>query len=132
MEAACDIFHSIYGNGRRSDIIQDLLQQLNFHTLSIALHATVAFNNMWDYNLLVREWYARRAKVLRTDYNESLTATIELLLASPTFRGLGPSARDLLGVVAFFPKASSGKTSIGCFPQFLIEQTSSTSSAPSP
>ena len=42
--------------------------------------------------------------MLRTDYNESLAATIELSLASPTFRELDPEARDLLGVVAFFPQ----------------------------
>jgi hypothetical protein len=45
-----------------------------------------------------------RAQVLRTDRNESLEAVIELSLASPTFRNLGPIARELLGVVAFFPQ----------------------------
>jgi len=56
---------------------------------------------MWDYNRLSREWNARRTQILRTDYNESMAATIELSLASPTFKKLGPAARDLLGVIAF-------------------------------
>ena len=104
MESACDIFYGIYDNDGRSDIINNLLKRLDFHALSITLLATTASHNMWDYNRLAREWDARRVQVLRTDYDESLAATIELSLASPTFRGLGPDARDLLGVVAFFPQ----------------------------
>ena len=104
MEAACDIFYGIYGNRRQSDTINDLLRRLDFHALSITLLATTASHNMWDYERLAKEWDAQRAQMLRTYYNESLAATIELSLASPTFRSLGPNARDLLGVVAFFPQ----------------------------
>jgi tetratricopeptide (TPR) repeat protein len=103
MEAACDIFYRIYDDGGRSDVVSDLLQRLDFHALSIELLATTASHNVWDYERLAREWGTRRTQVLRTDYNESLAATIELSLASPTFRKLGPDARDLLGVIAFFP-----------------------------
>ena len=102
-KSACDIFYSIYDNGGQSEVISDLVKQLDFHALSITLLATIASRNMWDYNELAEEWKAHRAQVLRTDY-ESLAATIELSLASPTFRGLGPHARDLLGVIAFFPQ----------------------------
>jgi tetratricopeptide (TPR) repeat protein len=104
MKAACNIFYGIYDNGRRSTIISNLLQRLDFHPLSIALLATTASHNMWDYDRLVQEWDARRTQVLRTDYNESLAATIDLSLTSPTFRKLGPNARDLLSVIAFFPQ----------------------------
>ena len=103
-KAARNIFYNIYDDGGRSDIINDLLQRLDFHPLSITLLATTAFHNMWDYGELAKEWDTHRAHVLRTDHNESLAATIELSLASPTFRRLGPDARDLLGVIAFFPQ----------------------------
>ena len=104
MEAACDIFYSICDHGERSDIVNDLLQRLDFHPLSITLLATAASHNMWDYNELAEEWEIHRAQTLRTDYDESLAATIELSLASPTFCKLGAHARELLGVVAFFPR----------------------------
>ena len=104
MEAACSIFYGIYGDGRRSRIIDDLLRCLDFHALSITLLATTASNNMWSYDRLAKEWDKHRTQVLRTNQNESLATTIELSLASGTFRKLGPSARDLLGVVAFFPQ----------------------------
>ena len=104
MKAACDIFYSIYDSRVRSNIINGLLRRLDYHALSITLLATTASHNSWAYDRLAKEWDVQRAQVLRTDYNESLAATIELSLTSPTFRSLGPNARDLLGIVAFFPQ----------------------------
>ena len=104
MEAACDIFYNIYGNPGKSDTINDLLHHLDFHALSIKLLATTASHNAWDYDRLAKEWRTQRVRVLQTNYNESLAATIELSLASPTFCRLDPDARDLLGVIAFFPQ----------------------------
>ena len=104
MEAACDIFYGIYGNRRQSVIINNLLQRLDFHALSITLLATTASHNRWDHGRLAKEWDVQRVQVLQTAYNESLAATIELSLTSPTFNSLGPNARDLLKIVAFFPQ----------------------------
>ena len=104
MESACNIFYGIYENGGRSNIVGELIQQLDFHALSITLLATTAVHNMWDHNRLAKEWGVHRAQLLRTARNESLGAVIELSLASPTFRNLDPIAREVLGVIAFFPQ----------------------------
>ena len=109
VESACDIFYGIYDNGSQSSTITNLLRRLDFHALSITLLATTASHNMWDYDRLSQEWDTQRIQVLRTDYNESVAATIELSLASPTFRDLGPDARDLLSVIAFFPQGVDEK-----------------------
>ena len=142
-ESACDIFYGIYSHCGRSDVVKDLVRQLDFHALSITLLATTASHNIWDYDRLVGEWDTRRTQVLRTDHCGSLAATIELSLTSPTFHDLVPptpfqklatssasrkllpswvfcklflSARDLLEVVAFFPRGIDERNLDWLFP----------------
>ena len=104
MEAGHETFYRIYRFGERSDPINEILRELDFHPLSITLFATVAQQNRWDTRQLTMEWESHRTRVLRTRNLGSLAATVELSLASSMFQELGPDARDVLEVVAFFPQ----------------------------
>ena len=109
MEAARDAFYRIHKNNERSDLVDNILEQLDFHALSVTLLATVAHHNKWDNNQLSKEQEQQWTDVLQTKHSRSLATTIELSLASPMFQQLGPSARDLLGVIAFFPQGVNEK-----------------------
>ena len=102
--AARDAFHRIYKHGGRSSSIDNVLEELDFHPLSITLLAIIAQQNKWSAERLVAEWGRRRTEVLGPKLSRSLAAAIELSLASPTFQELGPDAREFLEAIAFFPQ----------------------------
>ena len=103
IESARDAFYSVYKYDGRSDSVDYILKQLDFHPLSVTLLATVAHQNKWDNNRLSLEWQQRRTGVLQTEH-KSLASTIEISLTSPMFKELGPHAMAFLEVVAFFPQ----------------------------
>ena len=107
MGAARSAFYSIHDNNNNNeqpDIIDDILTQVDFHPLSVTLLATVAQSNGWDNDRLAKEWGLRQTGVLQKGQWKDLAAAIELSLASPTFEELGPDARGILQVIAFFPQ----------------------------
>jgi len=104
IDAARDAFYRIYKSVARSDHVDKILDELDFHPLSITLLATVGHQSKWNPDRLGREWEKRRTSMLQTEHNTSLAAAIEVSLTSPLFQELGPDARGLLEVVAFFPQ----------------------------
>ena len=116
IEAAREAFYRIYRNGEPSDLVDNILDQLAFHPLSITLLATVGHHNKWGMDRLSREWETRRTSMLQTGHNRSLATAIELSLASPTFQELGADAREFLGVIAFFPQGVDENNLTWLFP----------------
>ena len=104
MDASRRAFYRIYDNSEQPNVIDNILKQLDFHPLSVTLLATVAHRNNWNQSRLAREWGRRQTRVLKAEHNNSLAATIELSLSSPMFKELDPTARELLGVIAFYPQ----------------------------
>ena len=116
MEPARNTFYRIYKRHERSNIVDNILNQLDFHPLSVTLLATVAHQSKWDTERLIEEWAGHRTGTLETEHRTSLATTIELSLASPLFKALGPDARGLLGVVAFYPQGVNENSLNWLFP----------------
>ena len=104
MEAGHQTFYRIHGLCEQSDEINEILKELDFHPLSVTLLATVAQRNRWSTKRLTTEWGKQQTGVLQARNLGSLAATVELSLASPMFQELGADAREVLGVIAFFPQ----------------------------
>ena len=50
VEAVCNVFYCTYGDVDRSGTVDDLLQRLDFHALSITLLTTTASSNIWNHD----------------------------------------------------------------------------------
>ena len=122
-EARRKTFYRIHRLGERSDGINDILEELDSHPLSITLLATVSQQNRWNSERLITEWKKQRMGDLQPRNLGSPATAVELSLAPPMFQELGPDARD---------KVSTKTTLRTCFQRFPMSRACSTHSTTSP
>ncbi|KAG1874932.1 hypothetical protein F4604DRAFT_1955274 [Suillus subluteus] len=101
--------------------ITNLLQDLDFHPLSINLLANAAQQNGWSPVMLMERWKDRHSAVL--DHGEgklqSLSYTMQLSLSSPSIQKLREEVRHVLAIIAFLPQGLNEALSKRILPSTL-------------
>jgi hypothetical protein len=113
---ARDAFYRVYRSHERSDLVDNILEQLDFHPLSITLLATVAHQGKWDTGTADPRMGRPPDGCTADGAQDEPGCHDRTLACSPMFRNLGPDARELLGVVAFFPQGVDKKNLEWLFP----------------
>jgi tetratricopeptide (TPR) repeat protein len=107
MDAARDAFSAVDEYERPSATVDLLLQEVGCHALSINLLAVAGAQNEWSIAELHRRWQEEKTHVLDledTNRMQSLTASIDMSLKSPTLAKLGDKGLEVLQVIAFLPQ----------------------------
>jgi tetratricopeptide (TPR) repeat protein len=122
--SAKEAFFRIYRSAGHKNVeggITNLLQELEFHPLSINLLANAAQQNGWSPVMLLERWKDRHSAVL--DHGEgklqSLSHTMQLSLNSPSIQKLGEEARHTLVIIAFLPQGLNEALSKHILPSIL-------------
>lgn len=102
VEAARDAFLSRSRLGR-SAAVDGLLEELEFHPLSITLLASAVNENNWDEPALLKAWDNGKTSILKTPGGKSLKEIIESILRAPTIQNLGVTAQRTLEAIATYP-----------------------------
>jgi len=121
--SAQEAFFQIYRRADRENVeegIASLLQDLDFHLLSINILANAAQQNGWSPDMLRERWKDQRSAVL--DYGEgklqSLSYTMRLSFNSPSIQRFG-EAQHILAIIAFLPQGLNEALSKRILPSTL-------------
>lgn len=111
-------FTAIYHADISPATIDKLLSALDFHPLSINLLAQAAVRSEWSPQELEDLWGREKTRLLYsgTGKTQSLEATIELSLNSPSIKRLGDVVRHFLQVVALLPQGVDRNKLTALFP----------------
>jgi tetratricopeptide (TPR) repeat protein len=113
VDSAREAFFRTYCQDSRSNAeeqITHLLTELEFHPLSINIIANAAQQNGWSPHMLLTRWKHQPSAVL--DHGEgkqqSLSATMQLSLSSPSIQDFGEDGGRTLAIIAFLPQGLNG------------------------
>ncbi|TFY80245.1 hypothetical protein EWM64_g3769 [Hericium alpestre] len=101
-----------------TNVIDSLLQSLDYHPLSINLLAHAARENDWSLEELLDAWNQQQTDLLHNGdgKSQSLIVTLELSLNSPALKKLGDSVLHVLQIIAFLPQGVDRRELGGLFP----------------
>ena len=102
---ARDVFRSRCRLGRSAEV-DNLLEELDFHPLSINLLASAVRENGWDEATLLEAWNGEKVNILKVHGSQSLEDNIKSTLATPTIQAHGVTALETLGALAGRPSGA--------------------------
>ncbi|KAG1813545.1 uncharacterized protein BJ212DRAFT_1365662 [Suillus subaureus] len=122
--SAQEAFFRIYRPASRENGeggIANLLQDLEYHPLSINLIANAAQQNGWSPAILLERWNDQHSAVLNHGEGklQSLSYTMQLSLSSPSIQKLGEEVRHALTIIAFLPQGLNEALSKRILPSTL-------------
>jgi tetratricopeptide (TPR) repeat protein len=87
-------------------ILEQILDAVAYHPLSINLLAHAGEENQWSMEELLAHWDIQHTQLLCTGYgkDDNLGKSVELSLSSPSVKALGDDVRGVLRIIAFFPQ----------------------------
>ena len=100
--SAQDVFYSRYHLGKSVEV-DNILEELDFHPLSIDLLASAARENGWGEAKLLEAWDSGKTNTLKAYCRQSLEDNIESTLATPTIQAQGMIALEILRALAALP-----------------------------
>ena len=99
---AQNVFYSRCGLERSAEV-DNILEELDSHPLSIDLLAGIANENGWDEATLLEEWDGGKTNIFGAHGRRGLGDNIKLALCTPTIQDHGMTALGTLRVLAALP-----------------------------
>ena len=87
----------------RSAEVDNILEELDSHPLSIDLLASATSENNWDEATLLEVWVGGNVSILKACGRQSLEENIKLALCTPTIQDHGMAALETLRALAVLP-----------------------------
>ena len=107
-EPAIQTFMKVYKHdiSRSLSILEQILDSVAYHPLSINLLAQAGEENQWSIEELLAHWSIQRTELLCTGHgkDDNLGKSVELSLTSPSVKALGDDVRGILCIIAFLPQ----------------------------
>jgi tetratricopeptide (TPR) repeat protein len=102
-------------------ILEQILDAVAYHPLSINLLAHAGEENQWSMEELLAHWDIQHTQLLCTGYgkDDNLGKSVELSLSSPSVKALGDDVRGVLRIIAFFPQGLLRETVKELFPTVI-------------